>query len=195
MNNNTIPISPTQWMDNIQMPYNYHQTEFGLANTPYEGLSHYDSTTMTTTSPPNYTTYPSHVTSSDYQYSNLSPENSSGNGDHRSPKTSNASKPVRRRSRASKKTPTTLVNASISNFRAVVQQYTGCHTSPIKNQKGPINLNFGPQTDDGNELLESSSMGEGSQYGYYYNSQGVQEMNGSSAGYSNTGTSMDYGYQ
>ncbi|CAN4090598.1 unnamed protein product [Withania somnifera] len=141
---------------------------------------------MTATSPPNYMTiYPSsHVTSSDYQYSNLSHDNSSGNGD---PNASSVSKPVRRRSRASKKTPTTLVNASISNFRAVVQQYTGCHTCPIKNQRGPINLSFGPQVDK-----RSSIIGEGSQNGYYYNSQGIEEMNGTTttAGYSNSGTSM-----
>lgn len=192
MNNNTIPTSPTyERMDNIQMPYNYQQTEFGQANNPYENFSHQlDSTIMTTTSPPNYMTtthQSSHVTSShDNQYSNLSPDNSSGD-----PKTSSTSKPVRRRSRASKKTPTTLVNASISNFRAVVQQYTGCHTCPIKNQKGPINLSFGSQADE-----SSSIVGEASQYGYYYNSQ---EMNNTTtpAGYSNSGTNRfgveDYG--
>lgn len=54
------------------------------------------------------------------------------------------SKPIRRRSRASKKTPTTLLNANISNFRALVQQFTGCHSSTrsLGKQKGPINLNF-----------------------------------------------------
>lgn len=54
------------------------------------------------------------------------------------------SKPIRRRSRASKKTPTTLLNANAKNFRALVQQFTGCPT-PISfaNQKGPVNLNFG----------------------------------------------------
>ncbi|MCD7473247.1 hypothetical protein HAX54_014970 [Datura stramonium] len=194
MNNNIIPTSPThQWMDSMQMPYNYQQREFGQANTPYENFSQLDSTIMTATSPLNYmTTYPS---SSDYHYSNISPDNSSGNRDD--PKTTNSvsSKPVRRRSRASKKTPTTLVNASISNFRAVVQQYTGFHTCPIKNQKGPINLSFGPQTDDAN--IESSSIGEASQYGYYYNTQ--DQMNDSPAGYSISGTSMfgveDYGSQ
>ncbi|XP_019260503.1 PREDICTED: uncharacterized protein LOC109238488 [Nicotiana attenuata] len=166
----------------IQMPY-YQQTDhFELANTPYESFSQ-DSTIMNTT-----TTYPSHVTiSSDYQYSNLSPENSSGNGDHQlSPKTSTISKPVRRRSRASKKTPTTLVNASISNFRAVVQQYTGCHTSPIKNQRGPINLSFGPQTDD---FLESS-IGEGSHYSHVEaaNKEQKQEY------FQESGSPVDYGY-
>nr|XP_016512281.1 PREDICTED: VQ motif-containing protein 22-like [Nicotiana tabacum] len=195
MNSNTIPTSPNQWNMDIQMPY-YQQTDhFELANTPYESFSQ-DSTIMNTS------TYPSHVTIS--SYSNLSPENSSGNGDHQlSPKTSTISKPVRRRSRASKKTPTTLVNASISNFRAVVQQYTGCHTSPIKNQRGPINLSFGPQTDD---FLESS-IGEGSHYGYYSHEEAANkeqkqeyfQESGSPAGYSNSGNSRlsieDYGCQ
>ncbi|XP_048318812.1 uncharacterized protein LOC112489192 [Ziziphus jujuba] len=56
-----------------------------------------------------------------------------------------ASKPIRRRSRASKKTPTTLLNANANNFRALVQQFTGCPSNPIsfRNQKGPVNLNFG----------------------------------------------------
>ncbi|KAF4357372.1 hypothetical protein F8388_023551 [Cannabis sativa] len=60
------------------------------------------------------------------------------------PQVSTPSKPVRRRSRASKKTPTTLLNANANNFRALVQQFTGCPT-PISfaNQKGPLNLNFG----------------------------------------------------
>lgn len=35
------------------------------------------------------------------------------------------SKPVRRRSRASRRTPTTLLNTDTTNFRAMVQQFTG----------------------------------------------------------------------
>ncbi|KAL7089739.1 hypothetical protein ACP275_13G201400 [Erythranthe tilingii] len=61
---------------------------------------------------------------------------------------------IRRRSRASRKSPATLLNANASNFRALVQQFTGCHSSsstssPLSpfgmtttNYKGPINLNF-----------------------------------------------------
>ncbi|CAK7356398.1 unnamed protein product [Dovyalis caffra] len=52
-------------------------------------------------------------------------------------------KPIKRRSRASKKTPTTLLNASTANFRALVQQFTGCPSISVGGQKGPINLNFG----------------------------------------------------
>ncbi|XP_075479849.1 uncharacterized protein LOC142520656 [Primulina tabacum] len=35
------------------------------------------------------------------------------------------SKPIRRRSRASRQTPTTLLNTDITNFRAMVQHFTG----------------------------------------------------------------------
>uniref|UniRef100_A0A3Q7EX01 VQ domain-containing protein n=1 Tax=Solanum lycopersicum TaxID=4081 RepID=A0A3Q7EX01_SOLLC len=180
MNNNmSIPTSPTyQWMDDIQMPYNnYQQTQFEQPiNTPYENFSH---STIMTTNNMTTTNYPH-----DNQYSNLSPDNSCGDTK------SASSKPVRRRSRASKKTPTTLVNASISNFRAVVQQYTGCHTCPINNQKGPINLSFGSQEN-------SSIVGDASKYGYYNNSQDMNGTTTTHAGYSNSGSSRfgveDYG--
>lgn len=59
---------------------------------------------------------------------------------------STPSKPIRRRSRASKKTPTTLLNANAKNFRALVQKFTGCPNNSnisLANQKGPVNLNFG----------------------------------------------------
>ncbi|KAL8513234.1 hypothetical protein ACS0TY_019443 [Phlomoides rotata] len=46
-----------------------------------------------------------------------------------------------RRSRASKKPPTTILTADTTNFRALVQQFTGCHSGPTTH-KGPINLNF-----------------------------------------------------
>ncbi|CAI9090652.1 OLC1v1025469C1 [Oldenlandia corymbosa var. corymbosa] len=57
-------------------------------------------------------------------------------------------KQVKRRTRASRRTPTTLVNSSIKNFRSVVQQYTGFRSSTASgfnsvDGKGPITLNFG----------------------------------------------------
>ncbi|KAL2454288.1 vq domain-containing protein [Abeliophyllum distichum] len=68
-----------------------------------------------------------------------SPENSTSSaGTDLKPKTSPGT-PKRRRSRASKLTPTTFLNAHITNFRALVQKHTGCsHTD-----KGPITLCFG----------------------------------------------------
>ncbi|OIV91647.1 hypothetical protein TanjilG_26500 [Lupinus angustifolius] len=57
----------------------------------------------------------------------------------------NVSKPIRRRSRASKRTPITLLNANTTNFRALVQQFTGCPNTTMSSlsiHKGPITLNF-----------------------------------------------------
>ncbi|XP_014506460.2 uncharacterized protein LOC106766227 [Vigna radiata var. radiata] len=80
----------------------------------------------------------------------MSPSNSSHNnnttssGHHLTPKGC-AFKPVRRRSRASKTTPITLLKANTSNFRALVQQFTGCSTTTAMSlpiHKGPITLNF-----------------------------------------------------
>ncbi|GFQ00862.1 hypothetical protein PHJA_002230100 [Phtheirospermum japonicum] len=53
-------------------------------------------------------------------------------------------KPTRRRSRASKKKPMTLLKANPNDFRALVQRFTGCHSSTpaFGNHKGPVNLNF-----------------------------------------------------
>ncbi|OWM85708.1 VQ motif-containing protein 22 [Punica granatum] len=50
-------------------------------------------------------------------------------------------KPIRRRSRASKRTPATVLNANTNNFRALVQQFTGCPSTAIS-FKGPVNLSF-----------------------------------------------------
>ncbi|KAI5678576.1 hypothetical protein M9H77_09526 [Catharanthus roseus] len=47
------------------------------------------------------------------------------NSDHLSPDSGRVSRPIRRRSRASRRTPTTLLNTDTSNFRAMVQQFTG----------------------------------------------------------------------
>lgn len=60
----------------------------------------------------------------------------SGSGPGLSPK------PMRRRSRASKRTPTTVLQANTSNFRSLVQQFTGCPSTSISFNKGPVNLNF-----------------------------------------------------
>ncbi|KAJ0028011.1 hypothetical protein Pint_36627 [Pistacia integerrima] len=56
------------------------------------------------------------------------------------------SKPVRRRSRASRRTPTTLLNTDTTNFRAMVQQFTGGPTAPFASGPhpgGPSGFNFG----------------------------------------------------
>ncbi|XP_024975273.1 VQ motif-containing protein 22-like [Cynara cardunculus var. scolymus] len=82
-------------------------------------------------------------------------------------------KPIRRRSRASRKTPTTLLNASPTDFRALVQRFTGCDSSvsvslpsasaavSVANlPKGPLNIDFGR-----NDHVNGSS----SRYTYFDN--------------------------
>ncbi|KAK4755138.1 hypothetical protein SAY87_008895 [Trapa incisa] len=56
-------------------------------------------------------------------------------------------KPTKRRPRASKKTPITVLQADTNNFRSLVQQFTGCPTTAVSFNKaaaasGPVNLNF-----------------------------------------------------
>ncbi|KAI3465588.1 hypothetical protein Pfo_022251 [Paulownia fortunei] len=46
-----------------------------------------------------------------------------------SPDQGRIAKPVRRRSRTSRRTPTTLLNTDTTNFRAMVQQFTGGSTT------------------------------------------------------------------
>ncbi|KAJ4844664.1 hypothetical protein Tsubulata_024223 [Turnera subulata] len=54
------------------------------------------------------------------------------------------SKPVRRRSRASRRTPTTLLNTDTANFRAMVQQFTGGPSLPFA-ASGSVVGGGGPQ--------------------------------------------------
>ncbi|OIT34323.1 PREDICTED: VQ motif-containing protein 22-like [Nicotiana attenuata] len=48
---------------------------------------------------------------------------------HHSP-LSRDSRPIRRRSRASRRTPTTVFNTNTTNFRDMVQRFTGSHSEP-----------------------------------------------------------------
>ncbi|KAL2473986.1 uncharacterized protein Fot_49722 [Forsythia ovata] len=79
------------------------------------------------------------------------------------PKLRSIDKPIRKRFKASKKTPVTHLNANTTNFRALVQQFTGFRSAG--GYKGPINLNFGvpTQENDFNERLKISPLG----YNYY----------------------------
>ncbi|ONI11608.1 hypothetical protein PRUPE_4G116000 [Prunus persica] len=102
--------------------------------------------------------------------SNGSPSSSHTGGGGQLTPTRSVSKPIRRRSRVSKKTPITLLNANANNFRALVQQFTGCATSssPISfgNQRGPINLSFGS-----NNNVTSSVMAPFGNHNYSYQYQ------------------------
>lgn len=65
-----------------------------------------------------------------------------------------APKPVRRRSRASRRTPTTLLNTDTTNFRAMVQQFTGGPAMPYATgslpqypfPRGGSNFSFGVES-------------------------------------------------
>lgn len=104
--------------DQCMQFYHHHHHQQPFMDISMEGFSH---ATMVTTSP-----------------------TMSSNG-HLTPK-NNTFKPIRKRSRASKKTPITLLNANSTNFRALVQQFTGCPTiksaMSFATHKGPITLNF-----------------------------------------------------
>ncbi|KDP42784.1 hypothetical protein JCGZ_00483 [Jatropha curcas] len=74
---------------------------------------------------------------------------SSGSGSptaaHLSPE-GRVAKPVRRRSRASRRTPTTLLNTDTTNFRAMVQQFTGGPSAPFSSSGSHLttsSFNFG----------------------------------------------------
>ncbi|XP_041023180.1 VQ motif-containing protein 22-like [Juglans microcarpa x Juglans regia] len=90
----------------------------------------------------------------------------------------NPSKPIRRRSRASKRTPTTLLNANTSNFRALVQQFTGCPSTAISfgNQRGPVNLNFGKANQENQRMVTSVMAPFGTNYHYHQQSQSQQPV-------------------
>ncbi|CAA2935776.1 Hypothetical predicted protein [Olea europaea subsp. europaea] len=89
----------------------YHQPQTNSYATFNDTVS--DATIVTTTTTP--TSFD--VTGTSIQ-SNLGPEGG-------------ISKPLRKRSRASRRTPTTLLNTDTSNFRALVQRFTGCPSAPM----------------------------------------------------------------
>ncbi|MED6192304.1 hypothetical protein PIB30_009118 [Stylosanthes scabra] len=102
----------------------------------------------------------------------------------------NAFKPIKKRSRASRRTPTTLLNANTNNFRELVQKFTGCGSShmSLAIHKGPITLNFqqGSKNNHNQKILlhhqqqqnSTTTSGAVSPFGtrtsnhyYYYNNQ------------------------
>ncbi|XP_076930072.1 VQ motif-containing protein 22-like [Bidens hawaiensis] len=80
-------------------------------------------------------------------------------------------KPIHRRSRASRRTPVTVLNASTTDFRALVQRFTGCdskeNVSLVNLPKGPVNIDFAR-----NDATESSSRQA------YFDNQVVQPVGG-----------------
>lgn len=108
----------------------------------------------------------------DHQLSH-GPTGAANGHDQLTPKGS-VSKPARRRSRASKRTPTTLLNANANNFRALVQQFTGCPSAAISfgnYQKGPVNLDFGRGRDENQRIISSLMTTAPFSYPYHQQSQ------------------------
>lgn len=128
----TMTATTDQWMQFYQQPLmeghsHHHDHDHSLA--PHTEGFFSDATVMTTSPTPT-------MPSSSESNSILS---------QLTPKSGIVSKPIRRRSRASKRTPTTLLNANTANFRALVQQFTGCPSTTMSTlgvHKGPITLNF-----------------------------------------------------
>ncbi|KAL9397981.1 hypothetical protein Peur_006942 [Populus x canadensis] len=92
-----------------------------------------DSTTVTTTTI-NTSGVPNPMGSSN--------SSSSSAGRHLSPE-GRVAKPIRKRSRASRRTPTTLLNTDTTNFRAMVQQFTGGPSAPFASGSQINATNFG----------------------------------------------------
>ncbi|KAK6918041.1 VQ protein [Dillenia turbinata] len=129
----TMP-SPSEWVQfysrNLATPHGGH------ANSPTTAFGDRvsDSIVVTTTA----TTVTSPTTS-------LALMGSSSSTTHLTPE-GRVSKPIRRRSRASRRTPTTVLNTSTTNFRAMVQQFTGGPTAPFAASNSPasmLNYHFG----------------------------------------------------
>lgn len=125
-----------QWLQFYQQnqvapPGPHHRTMVGGSGNRVS-----DATVVTTTVTTSATT-PSQLGSG-----NSSP-GSGGGGGHLSPE-GRVSKPIRRRSRASRRTPTTLLNTDTTNFRAMVQQFTGGPSAPFGSGGTNVpNFNFG----------------------------------------------------
>lgn len=130
--------NPSDWLqfytqNNLSgqaLPLSHGHVSSGAAMFGDQPVSHHEATVVTTTttaSAPN----PTSSTNTNTNTNSLSPEG-------------RVSKPVRKRSRASRRTPTTLLNTDTANFRAMVQQFTGGpSTASFAAQPGATNFGFG----------------------------------------------------
>lgn len=174
--NDTNPIS-TQWL------HYYHQPTASVTN-PVAAVTsggHSETTTSTIMTTSFMTTNTSTISSPSNSTSMLSGTN------HLNPQGGGTvARPIRRRSRASRRTPTTLLNASTTNFRSLVQQFTGCHntykgSNSFGTQKGPLNLSFGmPRNQNeyhNQQVLGTSSSSRIAPFGCsFYNPQPAQKQ-------------------
>ena len=105
--------NPTEW---IQF---YSQTYSGQAVPPSSSTS--DQPTL----------FPDRVSESPAVTAAVTGSSSPTAVNRSSPEGGRVSRPIRRRSRASRRTPTTLLNTDTTNFRAMVQQFTGGPSAPF----------------------------------------------------------------
>ncbi|GAB4848190.1 hypothetical protein Ancab_002857 [Ancistrocladus abbreviatus] len=97
--------------------FQFYQTDLiGQGSTTTFGSSQLSDATVVSTTISSPTTPTSHLQTTGASSGPSSP--------HLNPE-GRVSKPIRRRSRASRRTPTTLLNTDTTNFRAMVQQFTG----------------------------------------------------------------------
>lgn len=117
-------------MSSEHWPHFYHHQSppppiFSVAG---DGVS--DATVVTTAAATSYPAPTSQPTNS---------ASSTVSGGHLSGPGGRVAKPVRRRSRASRRTPTTLLNTDTTNFRAMVQQFTGGPSAPFGTTSSQLN--------------------------------------------------------
>ncbi|XP_042495848.1 VQ motif-containing protein 22-like [Macadamia integrifolia] len=81
---------------------------------------------------------------------------------HLNPEGRRVAKPNRRRSRASRRAPTTLLNTDTTNFRAMVQQFTGVPSAPFNtagpHHTGATNFNFVVEAGDQHHLNTATTI-------------------------------------
>nr|DAD44015.1 TPA_asm: hypothetical protein HUJ06_002245 [Nelumbo nucifera] len=88
------------------------------------------------------------------------------------------SRPNRRRSRASRRAPTTLLNTDTTNFRAMVQQFTGIPSTPFSagSQVGTFNFNFGVDNRSYDSITTTATMTIPTGYNHHYIQQQLQQQ-------------------
>ncbi|XP_020575578.1 VQ motif-containing protein 22-like, partial [Phalaenopsis equestris] len=99
--------------------------------------------------------------------------------------------PPRKRSRASRRAPTTLLNTDTANFRAMVQQFTGVPTGPYNNTDG---FGFRLGSENTTQQPPAAMPQQQRQYYEYMPPQQQQQEDGMHMGYGVMGTGMDDGH-
>lgn len=133
------PSSEDQWAS-------YYNNQTTYLESPFTNINSYDYSGVMTTD--------SVITTSS--------THSGSPTDFVEPSSAASQKSTKRRSRASRKTPTTLLNANATNFRSLVQQFTGKPSAPSVItpgvHRGPLNINFGEGSyGAGDQEFDSSS--------------------------------------